>query len=115
MDDPLDPAARFGSNRNDVAAAAQGDDGILERAGQLAGVDQLVQAAAEALVGNPDGPAQATESRRRGIEHLARRIEAPLEHVPQAGKSVDLAGQVVKQGLSVATQRLAQAGGRLES
>jgi len=60
--DALDAAAGVSSHGHDVAAVAQGDDGFLERAGDL-GVDQALEARAQAFVGDTDGAPHATEGR----------------------------------------------------
>ena len=71
VDDALDPRPRLGLDRDHVAAVAQRDDRLLERAPELR-ADERVEPAAQPVVGDPDGRAQAAEARRGGVEQLAR-------------------------------------------
>ena len=75
VDDALDPRPGLGLDRHHVAAVAQGDDGLLERAAELR-ADERVQPAAEPVVGDAHGRAQPAEPRRGRVEQLADRIEA---------------------------------------
>ena len=76
VDDPPDPGAGLGADRDDVAAVPEGDDRLLEGRTELRG-DELVEAPSEPLVGESDGGPEAAEARRRRVEELAGRVEAP--------------------------------------
>ena len=78
VDDALDLRPGLGLDRDDVAAVAEGDDRVLERAAELR-ADERVEPAAEPVVGDPDGRPQPAEPGRGGVEQLAGRIEAPGE------------------------------------
>ena len=83
VDDALDPAPRLGLDRDDVAAVAERDDRLLERAAELR-PDERVEPPAEPVVGDADGRPQAAEPRRRRVEQLAGRIEAAGERASAA-------------------------------
>ena len=74
---PLTLRPRVGADRHDVAAVAERDDRLLERAAELR-ADQLVEAAAQPVVGDADAAPQAAQAGRRGVEQLARGVEAAL-------------------------------------
>ena len=61
VDDALDLAPRLGPDRDDVAAVAQRDDRLLERAAELR-ADERVEAPAQAVVGDPHGRPQRTRA-----------------------------------------------------
>ena len=114
MHDALDLAARVGPDRDHVAAAAQRDDRLLQRPRQLTGVDELLQPAAQPLVGDPDGTPQASQPRRGRVQKLTGGIEAALQRVSQARQRMDLARQVAQERSLVATQGLAEPPRRLQ-
>ena len=71
VDDALDPRPRVGPDRHDVAAVAQRDDRLLERAAELR-ADERVEPPAQPVVGDPDRRPQAAQPRRGRVEQLAR-------------------------------------------
>ncbi len=113
VDDALDPRPRLGLDRHHVAAVAEGDDRLLERAAEL-GTDERVEPPPQAVVGDPDRRPQATEPGRGRVEQLARRIEAAGEGRAQGRQGVELAPQVAQQRPALVGERGRQAGGRIE-
>ena len=114
VDDPLDAAPSVGADRNHVSPAAQSDERLLQRPRQFAGMDELVQSAAQPLVGHAYGPAQAAQPRGGRVEQVAGWIEATLENAAQARQGVDLVGQVAQERPAIPRQRLSQTRGRLQ-
>ena len=115
VDDALDPAAGVGPDRDDVPAAAESHDGLLQRPGKLARMDELVEPGPQAVIGDADRATETSEPRRGRVEQLAGRVEAALEGIAQVRKSVDLSGQVSQQRTAVAAQGVAEARRRLQS
>ena len=114
VDDPLDLAPGVGANGHHVAPVAQGHDGVLQGRAHLAGVDQLLQARAQALVGDPGRTAQAPEARRGRVQELAGRVEAALQGGAERGERMQAPGQVVEERPAVAGQDVPQAPGRFD-
>ena len=96
VDDALDPRPRLGLDRHHVAAVAQRDDRLLERAAQLR-ADERVQAPAQPVVGDPDGRAQAAQPRRGRVEQLPDRVEAARERAAQRRQRMQLAPEVAQE------------------
>ncbi len=97
VDDPLHPTPCVGLDRDHVATVAQGDQGLLEGARGRLRLDQRLEPAAEPVVGDPDRRPKAAESRRRAVEELADRIEAPGERAPQGRQRVELPTEVAQE------------------
>ena len=110
---PLTRAARLGLDRDHVAAVAQRDDGLLERAAELR-PDQRVQAATQPVVGDPDRRPQPAQPRRRGVQQLADRVEAAGERGADRGQRVQLAPDVAEQRATLVGERRREARGRVE-
>ncbi len=98
MDDAPDLALGVCPDRDDVAAVAERDDGLLEGAAQLAAVDQLLQARAQPLVRDAHAASQAAQRRRGAVEDLARRIDAREQPVPEGRQRRDVPRQLVQPG-----------------
>ena len=81
MDDALDPRSSLGLDGHHVAAVAERDDRLLERAPELR-ADQRVEAPPKPVVRDADGRPQPAEAGRGRIEQLAGRIEASGERAP---------------------------------
>ena len=113
VDDPLDAAAGLRLDRDHVAAVAERDDRLLERAAQLR-ADERVEPPPETVVGDADGGAQATETRRRGVEQLSDRVEAAGQRRPDRRQGMELAGERVEQRPAVVGERRLEAGGGVE-
>ena len=115
VDDASDAALGLGTDGDDVAAVAQGDDGLLERAGQLRPVDEVLEARAEPLVGHAHVAPQPTEG-RRGRCRATRRTDRGS---PRAGHGCAAAAGGVaprswSSGAPLLGQCVAQARDRLE-
>ena len=113
VDDALDPGPGLGLDRHDVAAVAERDDRLLERAAELR-ADERVEPAPEPVVRDADGRPQPAEARRRGVEQLAGRVEAAGEGRADRRQRVELAGERVEQRPAVVGERRLEAGGRVE-
>ena len=87
VDDALDPRPGLGLDRHDVAAVAERDDRLLERAAELR-ADERVEPAAEPVVGDPDGRAQ----RRRGAARPCRAARRPGRSCGPASSGAPAAG-----------------------
>ncbi len=114
VNDALDMAARLRLDRDHVAPAAQRHQRLLEGARNLTRVHQLIQPGAEPLIGHSDGPTQPSQPGRRGVQHLAGRVEAPLQDTSQGGQAVDLPAQISHDRPPIPADCLGQAGGRLQ-
>ena len=114
VDDALHLAAGIGADRDHVSAAAQRDDGLLQRTGQLTRMHELVQARAKPFVGDLHRPAKSAEPWRCRVEQLPGGVEAARQNAAQAGESVNLARQIAQKRPSVAAQRLTEPRGRLQ-
>ena len=73
VDDALDAALRVGADGHDVAAVAQRDDRLLERAAELAELTSVSRRRFSRSKATRTARAQAAEARRGGVEQLARR------------------------------------------
>ncbi len=96
VDDALDAAPRIRPHRHHVAAVAQRDDGFLQGTRDIR-VDQGIEPAAQPVVGDADGTAQAAEGGRGRIEHLAGGVHAGFQARAQGRQWVDVAVQRVQQ------------------
>ena len=83
VDDALDPAARLGLDRDHIAAVPQRDERLLERPARRLGLDEGLEAPAQPVVGDPYRGPQPAETRRRAVEQLADRVEAPRERASE--------------------------------
>ena len=81
---------------HDVAAVAERDDRLLERAAELR-PDERVEPAPEPVVRHADRASEPTESGRRRVEQLAHGVEAPGERAPQRGQRVESPADVAEQ------------------
>ena len=61
VDDALDAPALVGADRDDVAAVAQGDQRLLQDAGELGTVDERLESRPQPLVGDADRAAEPTQ------------------------------------------------------
>ena len=109
VDDALHPVLRVGPHGDDVPAVAQRDDRLLERGARLARMDQLVEAGPQPVVRDPGRPTQPAETDGRGVEQVARRIEAALQHRAERRQRVERAGEVAQQRPPIVGERVAQA------
>ena len=110
VDDALDPRAGLGLDRHDVAAVAERDDRLLERAAELR-ADERVQASPQPVVGDADRRAQAAETRRGRVEQLPDRIEAARERAAQRRAAGGAPGRG-RAGAAGARRRARSPGGR---
>ena len=113
VDDALDPGPGLGLDRDHVAAVAERDDRLLERAAQLR-ADERVEPPPQPVVRDADRRPQPAEARRRGVEQLADRVEAAGEGRADRRQRVELAGERVEQRPAVVGERRLEAGGRVE-
>ena len=113
VDDALDPRPGLGLDRHDVAAVAERDDRLLERAAQLR-ADERVQPPAQPVVGDADGRAQAAQPRRGRVEQLPDRVEAARERAAQRRQRVQLAAELAQQRPALVGERRREARGRVE-
>ena len=113
VDDALDPAARLGLDRDDVAPVAQRDDRLLERAPEL-GADERVEPSAQPVVGDPDGRPQPAEPRRGRVEQLPDRVEAAGQRRAQGRQRVQVARQLAQERPAVVGEDRRQPRGRVE-
>ena len=110
---PLTRAPGLGLDRDDVAAVAERDDRLLERAAELR-ADERVEPAPQPVVGDADRGPQPAEARRRGVEQLAGRVEAAGERRADRRQRVELAGERVEQRPAVVGERRLEPGRRVE-
>ena len=61
------------------------------------GADERVEPPPQAVVGHPDGRAQAAEAWRGSIEQLAHRVEAARQRAADRGQGMQLAAEVAQQ------------------
>ena len=116
VDDALDPALGLGADGHDVAAVAQRDDRLLERAAELRAVDERLEAGPQPLVGDAHGAAQATERRRGRVEQLAGRVEAQLQPAAERAAAARCARpSSCSSGRRSLAQRVARAAPRRSS
>ena len=113
VDDALDPGARLGLDRHDVAAVAERHDRFLEGVPEL-GADEGIQAPPQPVVGHPDRGAQAPEPRRGRVEHLADRVEAARERAPDRRQGMQLSTEVAQQRSPLVGQGRRKPRGRVE-
>jgi hypothetical protein len=112
--DPLDAAPGIRAHGNHVAAIAQRDDRVLQGGTDLARVDELLQARAEALVRDARGAAQGAQPRRGRVEELPGGIEAALQGGAQRRQRMEAARKVVEEGPAVLGEDVPEAGRGLE-
>ena len=88
VDDPLDARPGLRLDRDHVAAVAERDDRVLERAAELR-ADEGVQPPPQPVVGDADGRSQPAEPRRGGVEQLAggSKLRASVERIAGSGWS----------------------------
>jgi hypothetical protein len=113
VDDALDPGPRLGLDRDHVAAVAERDDRLLERAAQLR-AHERVEPPPQPVVRDTNRRPQPAEARRRGVEQLADRVEAAGERRADGRQRMELAGERVEQRPAVVGDRRLEAGGRVE-
>ena len=114
VDDALDPGPRVGADRHDVAPVAHRDQRLLERAAQLR-ADERVQAAAEPVVGDPDGaPAARPGAARRCPAARPWDRSCAASVLRRAGSGCRRRPRSRSSGRRSSRQRRGEAGGGVE-
>ncbi len=98
MDDAADLAAEVGLDRDDIAAVAQGDDGLLGGEAAGGGAEEVLQPGVEAVVGDADVAADEAECRAGGVDNVAALVDGAADFGDEAAAFGDGFGHAGEEG-----------------